>query len=359
LNRIGDFVVFCMKCGADLPDDANFCNKCGQGVSRRGEYTKPNWEIQVEDALNNAARSIEVGFKVAKESIWESTKGFMGHRVHKNRVFTGELPEQKIEFSVDNINGPIKITTWEKEEYRVELEIVAGGTSIDGAERYMEQLRIDLMETIVEDQKRLNLIIEKPKETWRYYSVDIEVFLPLKAIVDLDLESSNGPISIFNVNGEKANIHTSNGNLTIEKTKYSTIKGKTSNGKINISNIDADIIDLKTSNGLIQGKLEGREVKLKTSNGRIFLNMPCEQSGIYQLCTSNGDIVARVARGEHIGYSVDLHTNLSNVNVDLPQLSYRRDRKNSKVTETMGYESKDVKIKIEANTSLGRIEVYD
>ena len=56
---------------------------------------------------------------------------------------------------------------------------------------------------------------------------------------------------------------------------------------------------------------------------------------------------------------MDLHTNLSNVNVDLPQLNYRRDRKNSKVAETIDYESKEVKIKIEANTSLGRIDVYD
>lgn len=34
--------MYCTKCGAELPDDANFCSKCGTPVTEAGERSKAN-----------------------------------------------------------------------------------------------------------------------------------------------------------------------------------------------------------------------------------------------------------------------------------------------------------------------------
>ena len=38
--------MFCMNCGKELPDDANFCLKCGkpQNASALAEVEEPVWE---------------------------------------------------------------------------------------------------------------------------------------------------------------------------------------------------------------------------------------------------------------------------------------------------------------------------
>jgi hypothetical protein len=36
--------MFCSKCGAQLPDDANFCNKCGNSMAGASTAPKESWE---------------------------------------------------------------------------------------------------------------------------------------------------------------------------------------------------------------------------------------------------------------------------------------------------------------------------
>ena len=154
-------------------------------------------------------------------------------------------------------------------------------------------------------------------------------------------------------------MYSNNGYLTLEDVRYEGITGKTSNGHVNLREVKADEVELQTSNGRIEGGVEGKAVELKTSNGKIYLNLPCMRDGSYKLNTSNGGIEVKVPRGEGAGFDLDLHTSLSSVYIDLPGMEYYRDRKNSKAARTMGYDSKDIKIRVDASTSMGRIEVLD
>jgi len=76
-------MVFCYKCGAELPEDAYFCSKCGvrtrkgveAGVSiswaeARDEFSKIGKEI--EKTLAKAGKEIEKAFQTTRESIRES-----------------------------------------------------------------------------------------------------------------------------------------------------------------------------------------------------------------------------------------------------------------------------------------------
>jgi DUF4097 and DUF4098 domain-containing protein YvlB len=352
-------MVYCTKCGAEIPEGANFCQRCGTKTAKGSDPDRSGWEADVESALQSAVRSIEEGFRVAKESIWDSTRGFTSRRASKRKSFTGVLEDEKAVFSVENINGPVRISTWDKHEYSVDLFIEAGGSSLRDAERNLEDLYVNVVETATEDQKRLELVVEKKTDAWRYYSVSIDVKLPNAASMDLYVASKNGGIQINKLSGSKANLFTNNGYLTLEEVQYNEITGKTSNGHLTVRNVKADEVNMQTSNGRIEGSLEGANVALKTSNGKIYLNLPCTIDGSYKLNTSNGGIEVKVPRLGEIGFDLDLHTNLSSVYIDLPGMEYYRDRKNSKVARTLDLDSKDVKVKIVAGTSLGRIEVFD
>ena len=76
-------MVFCPSCGEKLPDDANFCSKCGvrtrhgveAGVSVpadewREAFTKMGQEM--EKAFQTAAREIQKAFKTARENVRET-----------------------------------------------------------------------------------------------------------------------------------------------------------------------------------------------------------------------------------------------------------------------------------------------
>jgi len=76
-------LVFCSKCGAELPEDAYFCPKCGvrtrkgveAGVSISWAEVKDEFSNigeEIEKAFTTAGKEIEKAFKSARESIRES-----------------------------------------------------------------------------------------------------------------------------------------------------------------------------------------------------------------------------------------------------------------------------------------------
>lgn len=83
-HKLGDFLVYCSKCGKELPENAYFCPRCGlktkkgveAGISTvtedlRDAFSRMGEEI--EKAFSIAGREIEKAFKTAKEKISEST----------------------------------------------------------------------------------------------------------------------------------------------------------------------------------------------------------------------------------------------------------------------------------------------
>lgn len=77
-------MVFCHKCGAELPEDAYFCPKCGvrtrKGVEAevtttwvevRDEFSKIG--VEIEKAFTRAGKEIEKAFKTAREGLQESS----------------------------------------------------------------------------------------------------------------------------------------------------------------------------------------------------------------------------------------------------------------------------------------------
>jgi DUF4097 and DUF4098 domain-containing protein YvlB len=355
-------MVYCRNCGEELPEDAYFCHKCGQ-ITLKGEGEgasprefPPDWESKIESAVSKAVRNVEEGLMTAIE---DSRYGYGAYpyEAEERKHFSGEAPHDKIYFEVDTFNGHIEVSTWEKDEYSVELEIVARGRTKEDAEKNLKELKVDLEKRIDDDQLNLILSIERPVEWRRHYSVDVYAILPERACIDPHLTSKNGHISISKLHGETVRFRTSNGRIELEEVSAKSITGKSSNGHIVLDGVMGDKVSVKSSNGRIRGRLEAKAAMLTTSNGSIRMDLPCKESGAYKLRTSNGKIDVKVPENPEIGYYMDLSTSMGKIDIELPDLEYHRRRRNHREARTTGFEEKEVQIEIEADTSMGKINI--
>ncbi|UCD43991.1 MAG: DUF4097 family beta strand repeat protein [Candidatus Bathyarchaeota archaeon] len=357
-------MLYCTKCGEELPDDANFCHKCGERTEKGIEESAPevshrraDWEDELEEAVSSAAKGVEEGLQAAFEGIRGARWGHNKYRVEEDKSYSGEVATGRVFFSVMNHNGVVKVSTWDKPEYKIDMTVKAWGYTKEEAEANLDELKIELNDTDDEDQKRLILDIERPADTWRRYSVDVDVVLPASTENDLDVSSSNGGISVNEVKGKTLKMSTSNGRLKLRDLSAELLSGKTSNGRITLDNVTADRLECRTSNGRIEGKVDAVEAFLRTSNGKVDLDLPCARSGEYELKTSNGSVQVNVEESPSVGFDLDLHTSMSTVRVNVPDLVYTRNRRHSKRAKTANYESKEVKIYIDASTSNGSVRV--
>jgi hypothetical protein len=265
--------------------------------------------------------------------------GILGpYNAEDHLSFSGVTDQDRTFFECNNFNGRVTVSTWDKEEYNITLRIRARGDSTREAQELIDDLDIQLNKESVEDQLRIVLDYDIPLNIRRRLAIDVMVNLPRKSGIGLDVESSNGAIELNNIQG---------GGILLD----------TSNGAISLFNVYGDSIDGSTSNGLIEGVIEASMVNLRTSNGRIEVELPGTESGEYTLDTSNGRIEVSLRRTSNVGFEIDASTSNGNIDLNLHDLDYSTDTKNRKVARTTGFEDMGVKITIKADTSNGNIEM--
>jgi ribosomal protein L40E len=75
-------MVFCTHCGEKLPDEANFCTKCGfrtkHGVETNSPFPTEEWReafskigVEMEKAFQTAAKEVQKAFKTVREDFKE------------------------------------------------------------------------------------------------------------------------------------------------------------------------------------------------------------------------------------------------------------------------------------------------
>jgi len=264
--------------------------------------------------------------------------GVLPYRADGVKSYSGAATVDKVYLQVDNFNGAVHVSTWDRSEFSLNLTIVARGYSQSDAEDILKELKIGFDENVVQDQKRLTLQYDVSSSRRSRYSIEVHATLPAKAVIDLDLRSSNGGIYLAKLRGGILKMETSNGPLVFEEVYAESLTGQTSNGRI-------------------EGKAEAKMALLYTSNGRIDLTLPCTVSGSYDLRTSNANVDFRVSSSTQIGYDLDLSTSNGGITINLSGLSYSRNQQTSKKAQTEGFNSKAVQVTIKATTSNGSILV--
>jgi hypothetical protein len=267
-----------------------------------------------------------------------SSGGYSGsYRAQDTIAFTGALTADSVLLDINSFNGPIEVSTWAKDEYSISVLVKAKGTTDAEAEENLERFEFDLDESMILGKKRL-VLRHNVAGTMNRYSVQIEVWLPADATIDLDLDSSNGGIYLSDIEGGEINLDTSNGGFEFD-------------------NVEATNVDASTSNGPVTGRLDAWTADIGTSNGAITLTLPCTRSSTYELGTSNGPVQLEVSSSTSVGYELDLSTRNGIIDIDLPNLDYTVSTRTRKEAHTYGLSSKSVRITIDASTSNGSMRV--
>ena len=252
-------------------------------------------------------------------------------------TLTGASTEPGVYFKVDNLNGPVTVSTWDRNEYEVKAVVKARGFSQNEADQNLVKMTVSLSKDVVAGRQQLILKYDYPNTLNPPYSVEVAVKLPTSSEIDLNLRSSNGEIALTGI------------------SKGGTISLSSSNGRFIFTNVFADTITGSTSNGGIEGRVEAGVMEVSTSNGRIALTITGAVSGSYDLSTSNG--LVEISAPSSAGYRLTAKTSNGAIDFSLPNLSYSKDTNTEKSAQTTGYDSFVVKMVIDVSTSNGNVEI--
>ena len=187
---------------------------------------------------------------------------------------------------VSNVNGPIVVEAWDRNEVRVEATKIA-----DSAET--------LGEVTIKVEARADLIsVEADYENWRWggrdrqspsrkLEVHFKLSVPRGASLD-EVETVNGEVTVSDLTGV-VKISAVNGNVAAANLR----------GTANLSTVNG------TVNADFDGLESGSRISLSTVNGSVNLVMPSDANATVKADSLNGKITndygLPVKKGEYVG----------------------------------------------------------
>jgi DUF4097 and DUF4098 domain-containing protein YvlB len=189
---------------------------------------------------------------------------------HETYEVTSGTPLQ-----VRNINGGIRISTWDKDY----VDVAAEKKELIGGNVKNVKIEVTVGDSMLIETVHL---VKNPR-----VSVNYTISVPAAIVVE-SVKSSNGAITLRDVHGDVM-AETSNGAIDITGNT-GKVKAKTSNGAIELSRIEG-YVEAKTSNGAIKITGVSGVVSAETSNGSISAEIPDIQNDV-RIKTSNGSIKA-------------------------------------------------------------------
>ncbi|MBN1407754.1 MAG: DUF4097 family beta strand repeat protein [Calditrichaceae bacterium] len=204
-------------------------------------------------------------------------------------TFTKKIPAENISsVHVHNQNGFIDVESWTENQIEITAYKKVRAGSREKAEKLMEYLEIEINQS-GDNLKIVTIHPQKNKDndggfiSWLFSlgdhggaSVDYVIKVPQK--MDLDLNSTNGGLSVKNCEG-LIDLKTTNGKIVAENIKGST-NCKTTNGSIKVyldKMYPKEDMAFKSTNGSIKVYLPSdinADVEAETTNGSISCDLP-------------------------------------------------------------------------------------
>ena len=183
--------------------------------------------------------------------------------------------EEGVKFVLDNVNGGIEISSWDRNEISVEALIRIKAPSKSKAEELYK--KIDFVIEKKTDYLRIEADLPRIRQVVMglggHISINIHYEVRVPRYTNLDLTTVNGGIDVEEVRG-RFDIRTTNGSIDL--------RGMEGEG------------DLKTVNGGIKCQIVGfprrGRLEIKTTNGGVHLWLPNDVDGSLEAKTINGGI---------------------------------------------------------------------
>ena len=205
--------------------------------------------------------------------------------------------EEMTSVRVDNTNGDIEVSSWDRSEVKVEALQEIKASNAEAAEKYAEAAEISVeqvgktveVRTVYPEARDMGGFwkrlfgVGKPRMSVRY-----KISVPRR--MDLDLRTTNGQVRVSELEGE-VYASSTNGKIRVAHAAGS-VECRTTNGGIELREISGPI-EAGTTNGGIDVDLLGtigEGCRLKTVNGGITLSVPEDLSADIDAQTVNGSI---------------------------------------------------------------------
>ena len=182
--------------------------------------------------------------------------------------------------SLENVNGSIEVSVWDRDVVQIVVEKRAKGRSADDAKEILRESKVRI------DKSGDDISVRMDRKSWNFgnnreLSVDYTVRLP--GMFDAKLESVNGGVRAVGLNGS-VSAETVNGGIDLTGIEGS-FTAQSVNGDVEVElkeSSGTNPLVAKTVNGDIKVSLPvgiGAHVTAKTVNGRIHTNLPIEVKG--------------------------------------------------------------------------------
>ncbi|MCK5738474.1 DUF4097 family beta strand repeat protein [bacterium] len=180
------------------------------------------------------------------------------------------------EIDVDSFNGSISVESWDQSVVQVVAHKKVTAKSYRHAEARLKQLHVVV--THDGDKLRIYSQMDKKKDSGFLgflsqvgYSVEYHIKVP---------------------EGTRVKARTTNGGITIRRV-HGAIDVKSVNGGIDLYRV-GEVLDAKTTNGGIETSVTAfsasGDIKLRSTNGGISLDLPTEVNAEFRAKTTNGRV---------------------------------------------------------------------
>jgi len=180
---------------------------------------------------------------------------------------------------VENVNGSIKVESWDKDQVMVEATKTVRADDQEEANDYFDRLRVE----IKSEKDYLEIHTHYPHEGWNgfwswlfhggstYEGVEYVVKVPKS--INLDAGTTNGSVEVSSVVGG--------------------VRAGSTNGQINLNDVGG-AVDASSTNGDVSATISGEvafgDLKLSTTNGSINVTCPENINADVSAHTTNGSI---------------------------------------------------------------------
>lgn len=288
----------------------------------------------------------------------------------------------------ESINGSINAKSWDEDKISMDITIKYRDkefTTVDDFYNFYEEGNIFRFEPAYKNNLMISLDVNLPN---KYYK---EIYLKTTngkikvndfKLGNLIVKTSNGAISVENINSDKIDASTQNGKILLNDISAPIINGETSNGSVSVKDINSENLSIATINGRINftdvksNNISGRtlnssievkdvitkKVKLKTTNGAIVCKDIDEKTiSELDLSTSNSSIDITLENMEKAKY-FDLQTSLGSIALGIPDLVYKVNKQTNIgpkkiIAHSADFDEEKEYVLIKASTSNGSIKV--
>jgi len=198
--------------------------------------------------------------------------------------------------SLENTNGHVNVTTWNRDEVLISALKTARARGGDDAREILDEVKI----RVEESADGVTIETDLPRGRWmRGTSASVAYELKVPASVSLDLRSTNGQITVEGVDGEEG-LRTTNGAIRASRLGGS-LRAETTNGKIEALGV-AGTLRAETTNGAIDAEITAAtltdDVELATTNGGVTLTLSPSVAARIDARAGNGSVKSDLPLGQ-------------------------------------------------------------